>query len=193
MVDLLRSHIQKRVNISDEEFARCRTFFSHKKLRKKQYWLQEGDVCRSIGFVLKGCLRNYTVDAKGEEHIIQFAIEDWWVSDIYSFLSGTPSKEFIDALEDSDLLVLDRSSRDAMLDAVPKMERFFRLLLEANLVATRRRVASLISDSAEQRYLDFLKSYPNLVERVPLNQIASFLGITPQSLSRIRKELSEKR
>jgi CRP-like cAMP-binding protein len=192
MFDLLKSHIQRRITISDEELSRCIEFFVHKKIRRKQFLLWEGDVCRTIGFVTKGCLRNYSVDHKGEEHVIQFAVEDWWVSDLYSFLSATPAKESIDALEDSELLVLDRTSRDALFEAVPKLERFFRLLLEANLVATRKRVASLISDSAEQRYLDFLKTYPNLVERLPQNQIASFLGITPQSLSRIRKELAEK-
>jgi CRP-like cAMP-binding protein len=191
--NLLRQHIQKRVGLSNGECSKCLSFFTPKKVRKKQFFLQEGDVCRNIAFVTSGLLRVYSIDHKGEEHIAQFAPEDWWISDLYSFLSGTPSKENIDALEDSEILLLDRASRDALLDAVPKMERFFRLLMEANLVATRRRVVSLISDTAEQRYLAFLKAYPNLVERVPLNQIASYLGITPQSLSRIRKELAHKR
>lgn len=193
MSDLLRKHIQKRIELSNGEFSKCLSFFTPKRVRKKQFLLQEGDVCRQIAFVTSGLLRVYTVDHKGEEHITQFAVEDWWASDLYSFLSGTPSKENIDALEDSEVLLIDRASRDAMLEAVPKMERFFRLLMEANLVATRKRIISLISDTAEQRYLAFLKTYPNLVERVPLNQIASYLGITPQSLSRIRKELAYKR
>lgn len=193
MSDLLRKHIQKRIELSNGEFSKCLSFFTPKRVRKKQFLLQEGDVCRQIAFVTSGLLRVYTVDHKGEEHITQFAVEDWWASDLYSFLSGTPSKENIDALEDSEVLLIDRASRDAMLEAVPKMERFFRLLMEANLVATRKRIISLISDTAEQRYLAFLKTYPNLVERVPLNQIASYLGITPQSLSRIRKELAHKR
>lgn len=193
MSDILRKHIQKRIELSNAEFSKCLSFFTPKKVRKKQFLLQEGDVCRQLAFVTSGLLRLYTIDHRGEEHITQFAMEDWWVSDPYSFLSGTPSKENIDALEDSEVLLIDRASRDALLEAVPKMERFFRLLMEANLVATRRRIIGLISDTAEQRYLAFLKTYPNLVERVPLNQIASYLGITPQSLSRIRKELAHKR
>lgn len=193
MSDILRKHIQKRIELSNAEFSKCLSFFTPKKVRKKQFLLQEGDVCRQLAFVTSGLLRLYTIDHKGEEHITQFAMEDWWASDLYSFLSGTPSKENIDALEDSEVLLIDRASRDALLEAVPKMERFFRLLMEANLVATRRRIIGLISDTAEQRYLAFLKTYPNLVERVPLNQIASYLGITPQSLSRIRKELAHKR
>lgn len=193
MSELLRNHIQKRVELSDGEFSTCLRFFTPKRVRKKQFLLREGDVCGQLAFVTSGLLRVYTVDHKGEEHITQFAVEDWWASDLYSFLSGTPSKENIDALEDSEVLLIDRVSRDAMLEAVPRMDRFFRLLMEANLVATRNRVISLMSDSAEQRYLAFLQTYPNLVERVPLNQIASYLGITPQSLSRIRKELAHKR
>lgn len=193
MSNILRKHIQKRIELSNAEFSKCLSFFTAKNVRKKQFLLQEGDVCRQLAFVTSGLLRVYTVDHKGKEHITQFAMEDWWASDLYSYLSGTPSKENIDALEDSEVLLIDRTSREAMLEAVPKMDRFFRLLMEANLVATRKRIVSLISDTAEQRYLAFLKTYPSLVERVPLNQIASYLGITPQSLSRIRKELAHRR
>ena len=109
-----------------------------------------------------------------------------------SFLTGTPSTRTIDALNDSEVLLLDRENRERLLEAVPKMERFFRLLLEANYVATHRRVQESLSLSAEERYLTFIRTYPNVVEQIPQNQIASYLGITPQSLSRIRKELSQK-
>ena len=192
MSDLLRTNFRRRIEISDDEFDRCVPFFVPKKIRKKQFILQEGDVCRQISFVTSGCLRAYTVDPHAEEHVIQFAIEDWWISDLQSFLSGKPSTYNIDALEDSEVLLLEREARDRLLEAVPKLERYFRLLQEANYVATHHRIEGALSASAEDRYLDFLKIYPTLVQRVPQGQIASYLGITPQSLSRIRKELSEK-
>ena len=192
MFDLLRTHIEKRVHLTDDEFEICSKFFVPKKLRKKQFLLNEGDVCKNLGFVNSGCLREYTIDSKGAEHIIQFAIEDWWVSDLNSFLAGSPSTYNIDALEDSEVLLLEKSARDKLLDSCPKMERFFRLLMEANHVAVQRRVSDSLSASAEERYLKFIKTYPKLFEQVPQNQIASYLGITPQSLSRIRKELTQK-
>jgi len=192
MFTLLCTHIEKRVHLTDEEFEISGKFFTPKKLRKKQFLLQEGEVCRHIGFVNSGCLRQYTVDNKGAEHIVQFAIEDWWVSDLNSYLTGLPSNYYIDALQDSKVLLLEKSARDKLLDACPKMERFFRLLLEANYIATHSRVTESLSTSAEERYLKFIKTYPKLFEQVPQNHIASYLGITPQSLSRIRKELSQK-
>lgn len=191
--EILRRHFDKRVSVTDEEFSRCRTFFTLKHVRKHQFLLQAGDICKNIAFVTSGCLRSYTIDTRGNEHVVQFAIEDWWISDLHSFLAGTPAEDNIDALEDSTVLLIDRDSREQLLTSVPQMERFFRLLLEANFLATRRRVTDSLSKSAEERYLTFLKNYPNLVQRIPLNQIASYLGITPQSLSRIRKELTEKK
>ncbi|HCV43156.1 MAG TPA: cyclic nucleotide-binding protein, partial [Bacteroidetes bacterium] len=127
-----------------------------------------------------------------QEHVIQFAIKDWWISDLNSFLSGSTSTHNIDAVQDSAVLILERGARDHLLEAVPKMERFFRLLLEANYVATHKRINDSLSASAEERYLAFIQTYPALVEQVPQSQIASYLGITPQSLSRIRKELFRK-
>ncbi len=193
MSEILRSQILKRVNITDEEYQRCITFFTPKKIRKKQFLLQEGDVCKYIAFVLKGCLRCYAVDKKGDEHVIQFAIEDWWISDLSSYISGQPSLNNIDALEDSELLLIDTTSREELLNEVPKLERFFRLLLERGYVAASQRLACTIAVSAEERYLSFMKAFPALVQRVPQRHIASYLGITPEALSRIRKHLSEKK
>jgi len=192
MFSLLRAHIEKRVPLTDEEFETSSKFFIPKKLRKNQFLLNEGEVCTHIGFVNSGCLREYTIDNKGTEHIVQFAIEDWWVSDLNSYLSGKPSEFNVDALQDSEVLLLEKSARDELLNKCPKMERFFRLLIEANHVATHQRIADSLSSSAEERYLKFIKTYPKLFEIVPQNQIASYLGITPQSLSRIRKELTQK-
>jgi CRP-like cAMP-binding protein len=192
MFDLLRAHILSRVDLTEEELARMTTFFTPKKLRRKHFLLQEGEVCRYIAFVVNGCLRSYSIDDKGEEHVIQFAIEDWWIGDLQSYLSGEPSMYNIDALEDSEVLLLDKTTRDTMLTALPKLERFFRLLLERSYVAAQQRLACTLSVSAEDRYLAFLKTFSALVQHVPQNQIASYLGIAPESLSRIRKHLSEK-
>jgi len=190
MFSLLRTHIEKRIQLTDEEFNICSRFFIPKTIKKHRFLLNEGDVCKYLGFVNSGCLREYTIDNKGIEHIIQFAIEDWWVSDLNSFLSGLPATHNIDALQDSELLLLEKSAREELLNASPKMDRFFRILLESNYIATRQRVADSLSESAEERYLKFIKTYPKLFEQIPQNQIASYLGITPQSLSRIRKELT---
>jgi len=193
MFDLLHRHFQKRIRLSQKEMNLCSQFFTPKKIKKRQFLLQEGEVCRHLAFVNSGCLREYTVDHKGEEHVIQFAIKDWWISDLNSFLSGSSSTHNIDALEDSDVLLLEREARDKLLETVPKIERFFRLLLESNYLATHKRINDSLAASAEERYLAFNETYPALVELVPQHHIASFLGITPQSLSRIRKELSQKR
>ncbi len=192
MFSLLRRHIENRISLTDEEFNICTKFFIPKKIRKRQFLLNEGDICNHTSFVNTGCLRIYKIDSKGAEHIIQFALADWWVTDMNSFLSGTPSLYNIDALQDSEILLLEKSAREELLNACPKMERFFRLLIEANHVANYRRVADSLSASAEERYLKFIKTYPALYEQVPQHQIASYLGITPQSLSRIRKELTGK-
>ena len=192
MYTLLRKHIEKRVHLTDEEFKLTSKFFIPKKLKKHQFLLNEGDVCRYAAFVNSGCLRKYTIDKKGSEHITQFAIEDWWISDLDSFFSGLPAKSNIDALQESEVLLLEKSAREEMLDNCPKMERLFRLQIESGYVATQQRIIDSLSASAEERYLKFIKTYPKIFEIVPQNQIASFLGITPQSLSRIRKELTQK-
>ena len=192
MFQLLLEHINKRVRLTNEEFETISKFFIPKKLRKKQFLLNEGEVCRNIGFVNSGCLRQYRIDSKGSEHIIQFAIKDWWVSDLHSFLSGNPATDNIDALKDTEVLLLERSAREELLNACPKMEKVFRILIEANHVATNQRIVDSLSTTAEERYQKFIKTYPELFEQIPQNQIASYLGITPQSLSRIRKKLVQK-
>jgi len=192
MFDLLRSQILKRISLTDGEFERVKTFFIPKKIRKGHFLLRAGEVSRYLAFVEKGCLRQYSIDSKGEEHVVQFAIEDWWISDMYSSLTGAPATYNIDALEDSEVLLLDTALQEKLCTEIPPFERFFRLLLQGSFVAKERRITAALSLSAEEQYLSLLEMYPELFQRVPQNQIASYLGITPQSLSRIRKTLADK-
>lgn len=192
MHDLLFDHIARRVTLTVDERERCTQYFVPRRLLRRQFLLQEGTACRHVAFVLDGCLRSYTLGHRGEEHIVQFAISDWWITDMHSFLTGREATLTIDAVHDTRVLLLERSAREELLDAVPKMERFFRLLVEDNVVATQRRVLAMLRSSAEERYLAFCATYPALVDKVPQAHIASYLGITPQSLSRIRKELARR-
>lgn len=193
MFERLFQHLDQKVTLTDEEKDRCRSFFLPKKLRRRQYLLQEGDVCKYIAFVEKGMLRSYSVDEKGLERIVQFAFEGWWIGDQYSFLTGEASSYNIDALEDCELLLLTKPAEDQLLAEVPKMERYFRLLLQNSMIAMQRRLVGSLSHSAEKRYLDLVQSCPTIPQRVPQHMMASFLGITPETLSRIRKQISERK
>ncbi len=145
-----------------------------------------------LAFVTKGCLRSYTIDKKGEEHIVQFAPEGWWITDLYSFLTGKEATYFIDALEDSDVLLMDAAAYEKLCKTVPKFERYFRILLQNNYIATHRRVVASISLSAEEQYLQMLEEFPAIVQRVAQRHIASYLGITPEALdSRIRNRIAK--
>jgi CRP-like cAMP-binding protein len=193
MFEILQEHISKKIQLTDEEFELLKTFFIPKKLRKKQYLLQEGDVAKYTAFVEKGILRSYSVDEKGNEHIVEFAFEGWWIGDGYSFLTGEPSKNNIDALEDCELLLLTREAEERMLEKIPKLERFFRLLMQNHMIAIQRRLASSLSQSAEKKYIQLVEGCPTIPQRVPQHMLASYLGITPETLSRIRKNISVKK
>jgi len=193
MFDLFFTHINQKVALSEAEQQVVKTFFTPKKLRKRQYLLQEGEPCKYLAFVEKGILRSYNVDNKGVEHIIHFAMEGWWMGDIYSFLSGEPSGYNIDAIEDAELLMITLDGFEQMMVKVPRMERYFRILFQNNIISKERRLISSISYSAEEKYLRLAESGPELLQRIPLNLVASYLGITPETLSRIRKKLAQKK
>jgi len=191
MFNVLLAHIQEKVNLSVGDVDLLKSFFIPKKLRKRQYILQEGDVCKYLMFVEKGLLRMYHVDDKGAEHMIQFAWEGWWMADTYSFLSGDISQYNIDAIEDAELLMITLPNFEAMLLQLPVMERYFRILFQNNIISKERRLINTISYSAEEKYKRLVATHPEMIQRIPQNLIASYLGLTPETLSRIRKKLMQ--
>jgi CRP-like cAMP-binding protein len=192
MFEVLFQKLDEKIELTEEEKQLCKSFFTPKKLRKRQYILQEGDVCKYISFVEKGMLRSYTIDEKGNEHIVQFAFEGWWISDHFSFLTGEPAIYNIDALEDCELLLLSKQAEEQLLQKFPKLERYFRILLQNSVIATQRRLIGSLSQTAEERYTDLITNCPTIPQRVPQHMMASFLGITPETLSRIRKQMASK-
>jgi CRP-like cAMP-binding protein len=190
MFDLLQEKIAEKVVLTDDELAYCKTVFIPKKLRKRQYLLQEGDACKYQAFVVKGILRSYTIDEKGTEHILQFAPEGWWITDLYSYLTGEPSNFTIDALEDAELLLITRTEWEELMRKVPKLEHYFRVLIQNHLIATQRRLLQTLSQTAEEKYVKFAQTYPDCLQRVPQHMIASYLGITRETLSRLRKQMA---
>jgi CRP-like cAMP-binding protein len=193
MFEVFFIHVNDKVLLTEEEQHTIKTFFAPKKLRKKQYLLQEGDVCKYMAFVEKGLLRAYNVDDKGYEHMIQFAWEGWWISDTYSFLSSEPAVYNIDAIEDAELILISLPHFEEMMLKVPKMERYFRILFQKNIISKERRLLNSITYSAEEKYLRLADTNPELIQRIPQNLIASYLGITPETLSRLRKNLLGRR
>ncbi len=190
MFELLYQKFSEKISITEEEFNFCKTLFIPKKLKRKQYLLQEGNVCKYTAFVERGLLRSYTIDHRGAEHILQFALEGWWMADLYSLLTNEPSMYNMEALEDTDLLLITKPSWDLLLQKHPKFERYFRILIQNNLIATQRRLIGSLSETAEEKYLKFIQTYPDCLQRVPQHMIASYLGITRETLSRIRKEMA---
>jgi len=188
-VTLLLSHISKFISLTPEEAAYFESVLIRKKLRKRQYLIQEGDSVKYEHFVTKGCLRTYEIDEKGQEHVIQFAVEGWWTGDLHSFISGDPTTLNIDALEDCELEMVSRQALEDLYLRVPKFERYFRILIQNAFISTNRRVLSIMKMPAADRYKAFIERYPDIEQRVPNHQIASYLGITAQSLSRIRASL----
>ncbi|MBL7761836.1 MAG: Crp/Fnr family transcriptional regulator [Chitinophagaceae bacterium] len=192
MFEKLFENIRKKIVITEREEEICRSLFIPKKLRKRQYLLQQGDVTKYTAFVEKGLLRSYIIDDKGAELIMQFAPEGWWINDMYSAITGEPAEQNIDAIEDSELLLLTTQGYEQLMQEAPVFERFFRLQLQNSFVALQRRLKGNIILTAEEKYKNFIQAYPNIVQRVPQHNIASFLGITPESLSRIRKQMAER-
>lgn len=191
MFNQINAYVTRCIDLSNEELEYFNSILEYTKVPKKTMLLHEGDVCNFEAYINKGCIRNYYIDANGFEVTLQFAIEDWWVSDIESFQNHTPSNMFIETLEDCELLILSPQTKELLLAKVPKLERVFRLMLQRNLAVLQSRLFKTISTSAQEKYLDFLISYPTIPQRVAQHYIASYLGISPEFLSKVRTKLAK--
>ena len=187
---LFRNFAGYAISFSPEETAAVESLFTHKKFRRNQYILQQGDIARYETFICKGLTRTYEVDEKGQEHVLFFGPENWWVGDLYSFLCDVPSQYNVDCLEETEVLQIARPDLDLLYMRVPRMNQYFRILFQNAYISFAQRTSSTLSKPAIQRYREFQEKYPHIEARVPNHQIASFLGITPQSLSRIRRQLA---
>lgn len=170
-------------------------FLSHcnqLEVNKGTYLLREGEVNSKTYFVENGLLRQFSIDKKGKEHTLQFAPESWFVSNRESAFLNKPSSYFIEAIEDSTVFIIDKELIDRLSKIDPKFRDFNTQLLHRHIASLQKRITQLQSDSAQERYLDFIKTYPDVLLRVPQTYVASYLGITPESLSRVRKELAQK-
>ncbi|MES2794931.1 MAG: Crp/Fnr family transcriptional regulator [Bacteroidota bacterium] len=193
MKTLLKEHISKHILISDNEMEEFCNLFHSKKINKKDLLLREGEICKFEGFVAKGLLRVYHIDQNGYEQILYFAIENWWITDIDSFTNETPSQLFIEAIEDSEVLVISKKDKEFAYKNLPKIEKLFRIMTQKTHVALQRRMIDNLSKTADQRYLDFIEKYPQLFQRLTNLQIAAYLGISHEFLSKIRKKIAGKK
>ena len=189
LLKYITDHSTTPLTVSDMDVIK--EVFTPKKLRKRQYFLQEGEVCKYAAFIVKGAMRKYSVDVKGVEHVMTLYIENWWVSDRESYVMLTPSLYNIDAWENSEVLVVTRADFLGRLGSIPAINEMARTMDDNHAIAAQKRMAS-ISLSAEERYTALIKTYPEFLQRFPQHIIASYLGITKETLSRIRSNAVKK-
>lgn len=176
---------------SADEFKSFLSCFSPHHLKKKEFFLKAGEVCKSKGYLNRGCTRNFVIDDLGHERILFFAFEDWWLGDFDSFYSGNPGSNNIQALEDCEILVISKEDFHQMESEIPKLKEWYSFKMQRSASATLKRFEEVKTLTAQERYQNLLEKHPNIFQRVPLQYIASFLNIEPQSLSRLRKRLME--
>lgn len=191
-MDNLINHIIKRVAISEKKKQLIVKVAKKKSLAKKDVLLHAGEICSILSYVNKGCLRVYSVDENGFDKNVFFALEDWWVIDLKSFIEQSPARFSIEALEDCELIQLTKEGFDKLLTDVPELERWFRMLLQNALIASENRINNMVSLDAEERYLKFMDKYPSLESRVSQKHIASYLGVSPEFLSALKAKLLRK-
>ena len=191
--ELLLQHISKHISLTAEEESFLNSLLHSKKIKKKHFLLQEGEVNKAATFVTSGILRIYAIDKNGFEHILQFAPPGWWIGDMKSMLTQQPATLNIDAIEDTEVLLLNKEDLDKLYTAVPKFERFFRILAENSIASHQQRLVNNLSLSAAERYNNFCQLYPSLIQNLPQKQVASYIGVTPEFLSKMLSNLSEKK
>ncbi len=189
MFERLKNSLEEHVSLTNEEWEYFKNKFRPKRMLKRQFLLQEGNVCREMAFVEKGSLYSYTVDLAGNKHVIRFAFEGWWMVNLQSFLTEQPTRLNIEVLENSELLMLDRKNHDELLEELPAYMSYYRIIVQDAYVALQQRVENALGLTAEEKYKRLIEDSPEFLNRVPLNLVASYLGVSPETLSRVRADL----
>lgn len=187
--NLFLEYIKKYIDLTTEEEELLLSKVVRRKYLKDQYIIQQGDVCKTECFILSGCTKTFYVDKEGQEHIVMFAIEDWWTSDMGSFITQTPADYNVQCIENTELIQISYETIETLYVQIPKLERFFRKIVERALVASQKRIIQNFSLTAKERYQIFKETYPKIEQRVPQYMIASYLGITKEFLSKIKSQL----
>jgi len=188
-VELLLSNISKHISLTSEETGFFISLLNSRSLKPGEFLLREGEVCRYQSFIDKGCLKSYYMDENADEHIVDFVIEEWWADDLYSFFTGTPAKSNIKAIEKTELMQISKNNLELLFQKVPKFERFFRILFQNAYIAQKNQINQILSARAEERYILFLKHKPYADKRFSQKDIASYIGVTPQFLSGLKKKM----
>jgi CRP-like cAMP-binding protein len=185
----LINYINKYISLTDEEITFLLSKLTYRKYLKGQYVVQQGDICKSSGFVISGCTKTFFADEEGQEHIVMFSIEEWWTSDMGSFITQKPADFNVQCLVNTEIIQFSYSNQEELFQVIPKLERFFRKIVEKALVASQKRIVRSFSLSAKDQYLFFRKQYPKIEQRIPQYMVASYLGITKEFLSKIKSQL----
>ncbi|MBK1896456.1 Crp/Fnr family transcriptional regulator [Chryseobacterium paridis] len=188
MKDVLYKNISKYAQLTENEFEIFAESFELREYKKKDLILKEGDYCLFEGFVLDGCFKIFFLNENGLEQTLYFAVKDWWITDLDSFINNVPSTLSIEALEDSKVLLISKKQKLDLYEKLPVVERLFRIMNQQASIALQRRILSLMTKTADKRYIEFLQKYPGLEQRLTQQQIASYLGISHEFLSKIRKK-----
>ncbi|KAB1068687.1 Crp/Fnr family transcriptional regulator [Tamlana haliotis] len=185
----LFDYIRNHVTLTSEEETFLASKVSYRKYLKGQFVVQQGDVCKYESFVISGCTKTYYVDTEGQEHIVMFSVEEWWTADLGSFITQTPADYNIQCIENTELIMISSDDIEELYIKIPKLERFFRRVIERALAASQKRIIRSFSMSAKDRFLYFREKYPQIEQRIPQYMIASYLGITKEFLSKIKSQI----
>ena len=185
MIHPLRKHIEEIIELTDNEFNFVLSHFEPVKKRKHQYIVQEGEIVNKEFWVISGCLKSYFIDDNGKEHILQFGMENWWITDYESFVKQIPSKIYIDCIEDCEMLYISYQNREKLTSEMHKMERFWAKKSKMGRIALQNRILSLLKNSTKEQYNTLLEQYPKLFQRIPKKMIAAYLGVSRETLSRL--------
>ena len=188
----IKKHVARYIQLTEEEENYFTSLLRIINVKKKQFIVQPEFICKYRSYVVNGAMRAYLIDSMGQDHTIAFAIEDWWISDFYSYINQVPATQFVEALEDSTLIQIDYNAEQLLMEMVPKFERFFRITSQRAFAFLQKRMLSNLSKTAEERYEEFIEKYPAIARRVPQYTLASYLGFTTEFLSKIRSKRTNK-